>query len=260
LFFNFRPDRARQLTETFIDPDFSGFVRARGNISIHAASMTQYDSKFTIPVAYPPQEIKQTLGQVFSEQGLKQLRIAETEKYAHVTYFFNGGDETPYAGEERMLVPSPKVATYDLQPAMSALEVTDKVIAAVKSAQYDLIIINYANGDMVGHTGVMAATVEAVGIVDTCVGRLVDAVRDCGGITLVTADHGNAEFMYDQVNQVPFTAHTTNVVPLIMVSELHRNIQLKTGSLCDIAPTILELAHLAQPAVMTGSSLIIKKQ
>lgn len=259
LFFNFRPDRARQLTETFIQPDFVGFERAKGFIPVHAASMTRYDSTFDIPVAYPPQDIKQTLGQVFSEQGLTQLRIAETEKYAHVTYFFNGGEEVPYAGEDRILVPSPKVATYDLQPSMSALEVTDKVVAAIKSGKYDLVILNYANGDMVGHTGIMAAAVEAVGIVDECVGRLVDAMRDRGGVTLITADHGNAEFMYDQVNQVPFTAHTTNVVPLIMVSEQHRDVQLKTGSLCDIAPTILSLAHVNQPAAMTGTSLIINK-
>jgi 2,3-bisphosphoglycerate-independent phosphoglycerate mutase len=259
LFFNFRPDRARQLTETFIQPDFAGFKRAKGFIPVHAASMTRYDSKFDIPVAYPPQEIKQTLGQVFSEQGLTQLRIAETEKYAHVTYFFNGGEEVAYAGEDRILVPSPKVATYDLQPSMSALEVTDKVVAAIKSGKYDLVILNYANGDMVGHTGIMAAAVEAVGIVDECVGRLVDAMRDHGGVTLITADHGNVEFMYDQVNQVPFTAHTTNVVPFIMVSEQHRDVKLKTGSLCDIAPTILELAQVKQPEAMTGSSLIVSK-
>lgn len=259
LFFNFRPDRARQLTESFIQTDFAGFTRAKGFIPVEAASMTQYDSKFGIPVAYMPQEIKQTLGQVFSEQGLTQLRIAETEKYAHVTYFFNGGEEVPYVGEERILVPSPKVATYDLKPSMSALEVTDKVVAAIGSGKFDLVIINYANGDMVGHTGIMAAAVEAVGIVDDCVGRLVDAMRDRGGVTLITADHGNAEFMFDQVNQVPFTAHTTNVVPLIMVSEQYRDAQLKTGSLCDIAPTILELVQLPQPAVMTGTSLIVRK-
>jgi 2,3-bisphosphoglycerate-independent phosphoglycerate mutase len=259
LFFNFRPDRARQLTEVFTQPDFTGFERMTGYVPVHFASMTQYDGHFAIPVAYPPQEITQTLGQVFSQAGLSQLRIAETEKYAHVTYFFNGGEETPYAGEERILVPSPKVATYDLKPAMSAVEVTDKVVAAIESGKYDLVILNYANGDMVGHTGVMAAAVEAVGVVDTCVGRLVDAMKKRGGVTLITADHGNAELMYDSVNQVPFTAHTTNVVPLIMVSEQHKTAKLTEGRLCDIAPTILQLAQVKQPPVMTGKSLLVNK-
>lgn len=259
LFFNFRPDRARQLTEVFTQPDFTGFKRTTGYVPVHFASMTQYDGHFTIPVAYPPQEINETLGQVFSQAGLCQLRIAETEKYAHVTYFFNGGEETPYAGEERILVPSPKVATYDLKPAMSAVEVTDKVVAAIESDKYDLVILNYANGDMVGHTGVMAAAVEAVGVVDTCVGRLVDAMKKRGGVTLITADHGNAEFMYDPVNQVPFTAHTTNVVPFIMVSDQHKTVKLNQGRLCDIAPTILQLAQVKQPPVMTGKSLLVNE-
>ncbi|MDU2063590.1 MAG: 2,3-bisphosphoglycerate-independent phosphoglycerate mutase [Sporomusaceae bacterium] len=258
VFFNFRPDRARQLTQTFIKEDFAGFVREKGYLPVQFASMTQYDETFGVPVAYPPQEIRQTLGQVFSEAGLKQLRIAETEKYAHVTYFFNGGEEQPYEGEDRALIPSPKVATYDLKPSMSAVEVTDRVVAEIQSGKHDLIILNFANGDMVGHTGVMNAAVSAVETVDTCLGRVVDALHDRGGIVLVTADHGNAEYMYDEVNKTPFTAHTTNRVPLILISEQHRGAKLKEGRLADLAPTILDLAKVTQPAVMTGTSLLEK--
>ena len=256
IFFNFRPDRARQLTETFINPEFNGFSRKKGDLHVSFATMTQYEADFTAPIAYPPQEIKETLGEVFSKQGLTQLRIAETEKYAHVTYFFNGGEETPYAGEDRKLIPSPKVATYDLKPSMSALEVTDQVVADIQSGKHDLTILNFANGDMVGHTGVMAAAVEAVETVDQCVGRIVEAMHRRGGITLITADHGNAESMYDSVNKVPFTAHTTNLVPFLLVSEACRDMKLKPGRLCDIAPTILALAGIKQPAAMTGKSLI----
>lgn len=260
IFFNFRPDRARQLTRAFVDQDFSGFERKDGFIPLHFATMTQYDETLDVQVAYKPQYLKNTLGEVFAQAGFKQLRIAETEKYAHVTFFFNGGEEKPSVGEERILIASPKVATYDLKPSMSAIEVTDKVIQEIKAGQYDLIILNYANCDMVGHTGVFPAAVEAVGVVDTCVGRLVDAMRNVGGITCITADHGNAEIMVDPVTGEPFTAHTTNVVPFIMVSEQHRSDQLRPGILADIAPTILELAKMAFPAEMTGTSLIEKAE
>ncbi|QJW47474.1 2,3-bisphosphoglycerate-independent phosphoglycerate mutase [bacterium BFN5] len=260
IFFNFRPDRARQLTRAFVDQDFSGFERRNGFIPLQFATMTQYDETLDVQVAYKPQYLKNTLGEVFAQAGFKQLRIAETEKYAHVTFFFNGGEEKPSVGEERILIASPKVATYDLKPSMSAIEVTDKVIQEIKAGQYDLIILNYANCDMVGHTGVFPAAVEAVGIVDTCVGRLVDAMRNVGGITCITADHGNAEIMVDPVTGEPFTAHTTNVVPFIMVSEQHRSDHLRPGILADIAPTILELAGMAVPPEMTGTSLIEKAE
>lgn len=258
IFFNFRPDRARQLTRAFTDADFDGFERKNGCFPLHFASMTQYDETFNVPVAFPPKQIVNTLGEVVSQAGYTQLRIAETEKYAHVTYFFNGGEEQPFAGEDRLLIPSPKVATYDLKPEMSALEVTAKVVEAIKSGKYDLIILNYANGDMVGHTGILDAAVSAVTTVDQCVGRLVDAMHDRGGITLITADHGNAEVMRDPETGEPFTAHTTNEVPFIMVSEEQRGSKLRPGILADIAPTILELAGITQPAEMTGKSLLQK--
>jgi 2,3-bisphosphoglycerate-independent phosphoglycerate mutase len=258
IFFNFRPDRGRQLTRALTDAGFDGFERKNDCIPLHFASMTQYDETLNVPVAFPPTLIVNTLGEVVSQAGYTQLRIAETEKYAHVTYFFNGGAEHPFAGEERLLIPSPKVATYDLKPEMSALEVTDKVVEAIKSGKYDLIILNYANGDMVGHTGILDAAISAVTTVDQCVGRLVDAMRDRGGITLITADHGNAEAMLDPETGEPFTAHTTNKVPLVMVSEIHRGSKLREGILADIAPTILELAGIAQPAEMTGKSLLRK--
>ena len=258
IFFNFRPDRARQLTRAFTDASFDGFERRNGCFPLYFASMTQYDETLHVPVAFPPTHIINTLGEVVSQAGYTQLRIAETEKYAHVTYFFNGGEEHPYAGEERLLIPSPKVATYDLKPEMSAIEVTGKVIEAIKSGKYDLIVLNYANGDMVGHTGILDAAMSAVATVDQCVGRLVDAMRDQGGITLITADHGNAEVMRDPKTGEPFTAHTTNEVPLVMVSEVHRGSKLREGILADIAPTILELAGITQPAEMTGKSLLVK--
>ncbi|MEG6584913.1 2,3-bisphosphoglycerate-independent phosphoglycerate mutase [Dendrosporobacter sp. 1207_IL3150] len=257
-FFNFRPDRARQLTRVFVDKAFDGFERKSGFMPLHFATMTQYDETLDVSVAYKPQYLKNTLGEIFAEKGLKQLRIAETEKYAHVTFFFNGGEEKPSQGEDRILIPSPKVATYDLKPDMSALEVTDKAIEAIKSGKYDLIILNYANGDMVGHTGVFPAAVKAVSVVDTCVGRLVDAMRDAGGITCITADHGNAEVMVDSVTKEPFTAHTTNTVPFIMVSEQYRSAKLNSGILADIAPTILGLAGIEAPVEMTGKSLLSK--
>lgn len=256
IFFNFRPDRARQLTRVFVDKDFAGFDRANAFMPLAFATMTQYDETLPVAVAYPPQYLKNTLGEVFSAAGLTQLRIAETEKYAHVTFFFSGGEEKPFENEERILIQSPKVATYDLQPEMSAVQVTDKVVEAIKSGKYDLIVLNYANGDMVGHTGKLRAAISAVATVDKCVGRVVDAIRDRGGITLITADHGNAECMLDEATGEPFTAHTTNKVPFILVSERHRNAKLHSGRLADISPTVLELAGMAKPAEMTGASLL----
>lgn len=256
IFFNFRPDRARELTHVFVDPDFSGFKRCNGYFPLHFATFTQYEDNLPVAVAYTPQYLKNTLGEVFEHAGLSQLRIAETEKYAHVTFFFNGGEEHPYKGEERILVASPKVATYDLQPEMSAIEVTDKLVAAIKTGKFDLIILNFANSDMVGHTGKLEAAMKAVTTVDTCVGRVVDAMRDRGGITLITADHGNAEKMLDHTTGVPFTAHTTNDVPLILVSDQHRGSSLHKGILADISPTILALAHMDIPVEMTGKNLL----
>ncbi|MDR3560203.1 MAG: 2,3-bisphosphoglycerate-independent phosphoglycerate mutase [Negativicutes bacterium] len=259
IFFNFRPDRGRELTTAFIDKDFAGFERRKGFMPVHFTTMTQYDETFDIPVAYAPHLLTKTLGEVISEAGLTQLRIAETEKYAHVTYFFNGGEEKPFPGEERILVPSPKVATYDLKPDMSALEVTDKLVAEIRSGKFDFVIMNYANGDMVGHTGILPAAEDAVNVVDNCVGRVAEAMRERGGITCITADHGNAELMVDPVTGEPFTAHTTNPVPFILVSEAHRGAKLRAGILADIAPTLLGLANMAVPSEMTGKSLIIKE-
>lgn len=256
VFFNFRPDRARQLTRVFTDREFAAFPRPW--LPLGFATFTQYDETLPAPVAFPPQYIRNTLGEVFSAAGLAQLRIAETEKYAHVTYFFNGGEEKPLPGEDRALIPSPKVATYDLKPEMSAYEVTDRVVAEIKSGKYDLIVMNYANGDMVGHTGHLDAAIEAVGAVDKCVGRVVDAIRDRGGIACITADHGNADQMVDESGET-MTAHSLNPVPFILVSERHRQAKLRSGILADIAPTILDLAALPAPAEMTGRTLIIKE-
>ena len=256
IFFNFRPDRARELTHVFADKDFSGFERCNGYFPLHFVTMTQYEENLPVLVAYKPHYLKNTLGEVFEQAGLSQLRIAETEKYAHVTFFFNGGEEKPYHGEERILVASPKVATYDMQPEMSAIEVTDKLVAAIKTGKFDLIILNFANSDMVGHTGKLEAAIKAVSAVDACVGRVVDAMRDRGGITLITADHGNAERMLDHTTGEPFTAHTTNDVPFILVSEQHRGFVLHKGILADISPTILALANMAIPAEMTGKNLL----
>lgn len=253
IFFNFRPDRARQLTHAFVDKEFNGFERDE-NLKIPFATFSQYEEGMNALVAFPPESIKNTLGQIIADKGLTQLRIAETEKYAHVTFFFNGGVEEQFAGEDRILVPSPKVATYDLQPEMSAIEVTDKVVEAVKSKKYDFIILNYANCDMVGHTGVFDAVVKAVETTDTCVGRFVDAIREVGGEVCITADHGNADIMMDYANNQPFTKHTTNPVPFIVVSD--RVKAVKDGALCDIAPTLLTLAGIEIPKEMTGNSLV----
>ncbi|MCI6869677.1 MAG: 2,3-bisphosphoglycerate-independent phosphoglycerate mutase [Selenomonadales bacterium] len=256
IFFNFRPDRARELTHVFTDTEFAGFER-KGAVKAFA-TMTQFEEGLNVKVAFPPEAIVNTLGEIVSKAGMTQLRIAETEKYAHVTFFFNGGVEEPYEGEDRILVPSPKVATYDLQPEMSAIEVTDKVVEAIKSRKYDFIILNYANGDMVGHTGVLEAAVKAVETVDTCVGRFVEAIREVGGEVCITADHGNADQMVDPDTGAPFTAHTTNPVPFIVVSDRVSEIA-SDGALCDIAPTMLTLAGMEIPAEMSGKPLITLK-
>lgn len=256
IFFNFRPDRARELTHAFTDAQFDGFARLE-SLRLPFVTMTQYEKGMNVEIAYAPEKLTNTLGEVVSKAGLKQLRIAETEKYAHVTFFFNGGVEQPLPGEDRILVPSPKVATYDLKPEMSAIEVTDKVVAAIKSQQYDFIILNYANGDMVGHTGVLPAAIKAVETVDTCVGRFVEAMRSVGGVVCITADHGNAEKMLDLKTKEPFTAHTTNPVPFIVVDEDVKSV--KDGALCDIAPTLLTLAKMEVPQEMTGHSLVVCK-
>ena len=253
VFFNFRPDRAREITRAFVDPAFSGFEREQLK-GLYYVCMTQYDATMpNVHVAFKPESLENTFGEYISDKGLKQLRIAETEKYAHVTFFFNGGVEKQYPGEDRILVKSPAVATYDLQPEMSAYEVTDKLLAAIDSDKYDAIILNYANCDMVGHTSVFDAAVKAVEAVDTCVGKIVDAVAAKGGVTLITADHGNADKMYE-ADGSPFTAHTTNPVPFIVVGypcELREG-----GRLCDIAPTMLKIMGLEQPKEMTGVSII----
>ena len=253
IFFNFRPDRARQLTHAFVDEKFDGFERDE-SLKIPFATFSQYEDGMNAKVAFPPETIVKTLGEVIQDNGMTQLRIAETEKYAHVTFFFNGGVEEPYKGEDRILVPSPKVATYDLQPEMSAVEVTDKVCEAIRSGKYDFIILNYANCDMVGHTGVFPAVVKAVETVDSCVGRFVSAIKEVGGEVCITADHGNADKMMDYVNNQPFTKHTTNAVPFIVVSDRVKSV--KDGALSDIAPTLLTLAGLEIPKEMTGKNLV----
>ena len=255
IFYNFRPDRAREITRTLVDPDFTGFERKKGFFPLTYVCMTQYDATMpNVEVAYKPESLVNTFGEYISNKGLTQLRIAETEKYAHVTFFFNGGVEKQYPGEDRILVKSPAVATYDLQPEMSAYEVTDKMVEAVKSGKYDALILNYANCDMVGHTGVFEAAVKAVEAVDTCVGRVVEAVKEMGGCVLLTADHGNADKMVDNDGE-PFTAHTTNPVPFCVINH---PCQLREGGrLADIAPTMLKVLGLPQPAEMTGESIIL---
>ena len=253
--FNFRPDRAREITRTLVDGDFEGFKRRNGFFPVHYVCMTQYDAKMpNVDVAFKPEELKNTFGEYISNKGLSQLRIAETEKYAHVTFFFNGGVEAPYENEDRALIPSPKVATYDLKPEMSAYEVTDEVLKRINSGKYDAIILNYANCDMVGHTGVFECAVKAVETVDECMGKVIDAVLAQGGTVCVTADHGNADQMLDPVTHDVFTAHTTNPVPFIVAGT---DCELRSGGrLADIATTMLELMKLDKPAEMTGESLI----
>ena len=260
IFFNFRPDRARQITRAFIMPDFQGFARKRGFIPVQFVSMTQYDETFTgLKVVNPPEELKNTLAQYLSSLGKTQAHIAETQKYAHVTFFFNGGVEAPNPGEERFLIDSPKIATFDLQPEMSAPAVTKKALELIDSGKYDVMILNYANCDMVGHTGVMEAAEAAVKEVDKDVGLLVDEILKQGGRAFVTADHGNADQMIDPKTGEPFTAHTTNPVPFIAVDPEMIGRKLRTGGrLADIAPTMLESMGMAIPAEMTGKSLLEK--
>ena len=255
IFFNFRPDRARELTRTLVDPDFAGFEREKGFFPLTYICMTQYDATMpNVEVAYRPESLTNTLGEYLSRLGKTQLRIAETEKYAHVTFFFNGGVEAPYEGEDRVLIPSPKVATYDLQPEMSAYAVTDEAVRRIESGRYDVIILNYANCDMVGHTGVFEAAVKAVEAVDTCLGRLLAALEKAGGRAFLTADHGNADQMADE-NGAPFTAHTTNPVPFVAIG--FGDVKLRSGGrLADIAPTMLQAMGLPQPEEMTGRSLL----
>ncbi len=258
LFANFRPDRAREISTALLDPAFDGFPRARVARFSAAAGMTRYseDLKRFMAALFPPEEITETLGELFAENGLKQLRIAETEKYPHVTFFMNGGRETQFPGEDRILVPSPKVATYDLKPEMSAFEVTDKLVAAIGSGTYDLIIVNYANPDMVGHTGIEKAAVVAVEAVDKCLGRLREAVEKAGGVLLITADHGNVELMRDQKTGAPHTAHTLCDVPIIVVNApSSRRVKLRKGRLADVSPTLLDLIGMKKPQQMTGDSL-----
>lgn len=262
IFFNFRPDRARQLTQAFVSPDFDGFERQLIT-PLSFVTFTQYDPDFAVSVAFEPQNLSNILGEVISQHGLKQFRTAETEKYAHVTYFFNGGLEEPFSGEDRELVSSPMVATYDVAPKMSADAVTDVATAAIAKQIYSLVVINYANPDMVGHTGQIPATVEAIETVDRCLGRLLEAIIKAGGTAIITADHGNAEHMLDESGN-PWTAHTTNPVPLILVEGEGAkipghgtNVSLRDdGKLADIAPTILSILQLPQPQEMTGRSLV----
>ncbi|MBD2082573.1 2,3-bisphosphoglycerate-independent phosphoglycerate mutase [Leptolyngbya sp. FACHB-17] len=266
IFFNFRPDRARQLTQAFVDPKFNGFERSQIS-PLSFVTFTQYDPSLSVKVAFEPQNFNNILGEVVARHGLRQLRTAETEKYAHVTYFFNGGLEEPFPGEDRELVPSPMVLTYDKKPAMSAEKVTEGAIAAIEKRIYSMIILNYANPDMVGHTGQIEATITALETVDRCLGRLLEAINRAGGTALITADHGNAEQMYDE-NHNPWTAHTTNPVPFILVEGEGLKIPghgtevslRDDGRLADVAPTILDILRLPIPEEMTGRSLIQKAE
>ncbi len=251
IFFNFRSDRAREITRAFIDDNFNGFKR-KSHPDTHFVCLTQFDETFDVTVAFPSEPIKNILAEVLSKNNLRQLRIAETEKYAHVTFFFNGGVEMPVPGEDRILIPSPKVATYDMQPEMSAFQVTDKAVKAISSGKYDVIILNYANCDMVGHTGIFDAAIKAVEVIDMCISRVYDTVIQAGGLLIITADHGNAEKMVDESGRI-HTAHTSNNVPFIICE---KGIRLRNGILADIAPTILELLDIEKPEEMTGVSLI----
>lgn len=258
IFFNFRPDRAREITSAFCDPNFAHFARPQGFFPLTYVCFTDYDH--TIPnkiVAFEGQSLANTMGEYLSKQGLTQLRIAETTKYAHVTYFFNGGVEEPYNGEDRTLIPTPDVATFDLKPEMSAFQVTESVEAAIKSQKYDVIVMNFANPDMVGHTGVIPATIKAIETVDTCLGRVIAALTEVDGQAFICADHGNADRMIDTTGE-PFTAHTTNPVPFVLVNcKTAKDLQ-DGGKLCDISPTLLDMMGIAQPSEMSGRSLLIK--
>ncbi len=256
IFFNFRSDRAREITRAFTDPAFSGFTRDVWPRLASYVCMTSYDETFDLPVAFGPEELVNIFPEVVSNAGLTQLRIAETEKYAHVTFFFNGGREEAFPGEDRALIPSPKeVATYDQKPEMSAYLVADELMKRLDEDKYDVIILNFANADMVGHTGIFAAAVKAVEAVDECVGKLVQKVREKGGITIITADHGNAEMMQDEQGG-PHTAHTCDMAPVVLVDDTRKDAKLRTGVLADLAPTMLELLGLPQPKEMTGKSLL----
>lgn len=257
IFFNFRPDRAREITRAFTEVNFSGFEREKGYFPVFFVCMTQYDKTFeNVVVAFKPESLENTFGEYISKKGLRQLRIAETEKYAHVTFFFNGGVEAVYEGEDRILINSPKVATYDLKPEMSAYEVTDKVLECINKKEYDVIILNYANPDMVGHTGVFEAAKAAIEAIDECLGKVVPAVLEQNGVVLITADHGNSEQMIDYETGGPFTAHTTNPVPLIVIGL--GDVKLREGRLADLAPTMLDILGFEKPKEMTGESLIVK--
>ena len=257
IFFNFRPDRAREITRCFVDEDFTDVARKTGFLSVDFICTTEYDATLpNVTVAYPHQKLVNTFGEYISNLGLTQLRIAETEKYAHVTFFFNGGAEQVFPGEDRVLIPSPKVATYDLKPDMSAHEVADEAVKRIESGKYDVIILNFANCDMVGHTGIYEAARIAVETVDTCVQQVVDATSKMGGVSLITADHGNAERLLEDDGVTPFTAHTTNPVPFYIVGA---DVKLRNGRLADIAPTMLDLMGLKKPAEMDGETLIVNQ-
>ena len=259
VFFNFRPDRARQITRAYVDPEFNGFERKKGFFPLKYVCMTQYDATMpNVEVAYPPEQLKMTMGEYLASKGKTQLRIAETQKYAHVTFFFNGGEERTFQGEDRILIPSPDVATFDMKPEMSAYEVKDAVIKCIDEDKYDVIILNFANCDMVGHTGVMKAAMAAVKAVDDCVGQVVKAILDKGGKCIITADHGNADQMIDYVHGGPFTAHTTNPVPVIVIDPAAPKKTLRQGGrLCDLCPTMLDMMGMEKPVEMTGESLIV---
>jgi 2,3-bisphosphoglycerate-independent phosphoglycerate mutase len=259
IFFNFRADRARELTRALTEAEFKEFPRPRRVELASYTTMTQYDETFKFPVAYQPREIRKILGEVASQAGVKQLRIAETEKYAHVTYFFNGGAEKKFPGEERILIPSPKdVATYDLKPEMSARPVTEALVKYLREQDVGMVIANYANADMVGHTGNFEASVKAVEVIDECLGKVVDAVLGKKGKIIITADHGNIEQLIDYDTGMPHTAHTTNLVPVILVDEEHQKCRLNQGTAIDVAPTVMQLLGLPLPAEMTGRSLIVE--
>ena len=256
IFFNFRPDRAREITRAIVDPKFDGFETKK--METYFVCFTNYDETLpNVKIAFKKEPLVNTFGEVVSKNGLKQLRIAETEKYAHVTFFFNGGEEKQYPGEDRILVPSPKVATYDLQPEMSAREVTEKVVEAINLDKYNAIILNYANPDMVGHTGSLPAAIKAVETIDECVGKVVEAMLAHDGTMLITADHGNCEQMIDYKTGDPHTAHTTNPVPLILITK-NENLKIKEGKLADLAPTMLDILGIEKPEEMTGESILVK--